>query len=302
VTPRAAGCALAIALLGGAPAARAESTDATTRADALFESAKVLRAGGRYPEACEAFAESKRLASGVGISLYLADCYEHLGKNALAWAEFREAEAHAREKHDKRADVARARGAALGPLLGHIGVAIPLAAEGVEVRIDGGESLAPATWTAVPVDPGRHEVTLRIAGKVVRTASAQVERGRWAIVRFDIPQVTLSSGIATSSTPERGADRPDPRRVLEYSLIAAGGAAVAAGVGFLAQKNESMANGGPVDSRAAIGSDVAFGIGGAALVAAVLVYLTAPAPKDTAIVVAPVPLTGGAGAFLSARF
>jgi hypothetical protein len=77
---------------------------------------------------------------------------------------------------------------------------------------------------------------------------------------------------------------------------------VAAGIGLLALKNDSTADGGPVDQSAATGSDVAFAIGGAALVSAVIVYLTAPAPKDSALVVAPVPLVGGAGAFLSARF
>ncbi len=48
--------ALAFAVLAAPSGALAESGDATAQADALFRSAKSLRAAGKYPEACAAFA------------------------------------------------------------------------------------------------------------------------------------------------------------------------------------------------------------------------------------------------------
>src|SRR5580692_9240289 len=75
-------------------------------AEALFDEARDLRDAGHYAEACPKFAESRGLANGVGVTLYLADCYEKVGKTQSAWTEFRNAEKLARDKGDKRADVA----------------------------------------------------------------------------------------------------------------------------------------------------------------------------------------------------
>src|SRR5258708_3956605 len=83
---------------------------AEARADTLFTAAKQLRAGGQVADACPMFAESKRLAPAVGVTLYLADCYERLGRTASAWDQFRDAERLAHERGDeKRASVAHGR-------------------------------------------------------------------------------------------------------------------------------------------------------------------------------------------------
>jgi hypothetical protein len=306
---------LLVAIFAPAPSARAESAerpgDAATQAEALFLSAKTLRAAGKYPEACAAFAESKRLEPGVGVSLYLADCYEHVGKSASAWAEFRDAETRARERNDKRAEVAHGRAAAIEPHLGHIGVALsaPSVAAGADVKVDDAEPVAPSTWTAIAADPGDHVVKLRVSGKIVRAAPVHVVAGHWAIVRLDPPQLTSASEPA-SLPPAAGADaslKLDTRETVGYSLLAAGALGTALGAGLLVAKNQSESTGAPngpatVNQSDAIGSDVAFAIGGAALVSAVILYLTAPTPKDSALIIAPGPVTGGAGAVLGARF
>ena len=56
--------------------ARAQTRDDVARAEALFNAGRALVEGGRYADACAKFAESKRLAPGLGVTLYLADCYE----------------------------------------------------------------------------------------------------------------------------------------------------------------------------------------------------------------------------------
>ena len=51
-----------------------------------------------------------------------------------------------------------------------------------------------------------------------------------------------------------------------------------------------------------LASAIGFIVGGAALVSAVVLYLTTPHSQETSFVFAPVPLQGGGGGFLSARF
>src|SRR6516162_11727139 len=105
-------------------AARAQSKEDIARADALFNAAKALTDAGNYADACAKFAESKRLAPGLGVTLYLADCYERIGRTASAWTEFRSAEGLARERNDKRAEVARGRAQALEPKLNRLTVVV----------------------------------------------------------------------------------------------------------------------------------------------------------------------------------
>jgi hypothetical protein len=65
---------------------------------------------------------------------------------------------------------------------------------------------------------------------------------------------------------------------------------------FLDAKNQAISNG--TSSDAGTASAVAFGLGGAALVSAVVLYLTAPTHKSAALVIAPAPMIAGAGAVL----
>jgi hypothetical protein len=318
-----------LALLLATHGASAEGpTDSAAQADALFRSAKSLRDAGKLPEACAAFAQSKRLDAGIGVSLYLGDCYEKIGRLASAWAEFRDAEARARARKDNRAEVARARAAAIEPRLGHIGIALsPVTAPpGSEIKVDDAGAVASASWTTIAADPGEHVVKLEVGGKVVRAVPTKVRAGKWAIVRLD-PARVASEGVLprepareppqlTSATEPiapsgGGADasvKIDTRQALGYTLLAAGAIGTAIGAGLVVAKNQSLSTGAPNGTPSEnqsdkIGSEIAFAVGGAALVSAVILYLTAPPAKDSsALVVAPGPITGGAGAFLSARF
>lgn len=324
MTPHARGFLFTLALASVAPAALAEPPDLNTEAETLFQAAKALRTAGKYREACDAFAQSKRIDPGVGVSLNLADCYEHIGKSASAWVEFREAETRAKERNDTRAAVAQKRAAALEARLSRVEIRIaPVPAPGTEVKVNGGSPLSLADLSGVPVDPGYYEITFRSAGRAARIASAHVEPGRTVTVTFEAgspspnrpvpappaPAPSVPAPIAVATAPAAPATPPQlaPRTLLECYLIGLGVVGVGTGAGLLVVKNNSMSNGtadaAPTyDQRAATASSIAFGIGGAALVTAAIVYLTAPASKDTALVIAPAPLTGGAGAFLRGQF
>jgi len=78
-----------------APAARAQAVE-------LFDAAAALAEKGRYADACPKYAESYRLDPQLGAVLHLADCLEHNGELASAYAAFREASELAAKKGDPR--------------------------------------------------------------------------------------------------------------------------------------------------------------------------------------------------------
>jgi hypothetical protein len=286
-------------------------------ADALFDEARVLLDEGRVPLACTRFAQSQKLAAGIGVTLYLADCYERLGRTASAWTEFRLAEKLASERGDKREAVAHAHAGALEPNLSRLTIAVAPSLGGrSEVRLDGELVPAEAWNVAWPVDAGDHAVALTPSGEAPRVLTAHVEPGGPpVVVRFDEPDAVVPTTAPAATPPAAEVHPPAPaptdpgaaRRWGILGLLGAGVAGIGVGAGCLVAKNQSMSNGGPSgsprqDNGAAMWSAVGFVGGGTALVSAVVLYLTSPASKDAAWSVAPAPMVGGAGAFLQSRF
>jgi hypothetical protein len=188
--------------------ARAQGKEDVARADSLFNAAKALLEGGQYADACGKFAESKRLAPGLGVTLYLADCYERIGRFASAWTEFRSAEGLARERNDKRADVARGRAEALEPKLDRMTISLgpTVSRSGLQVLLDGA-LVPPEEWgLAMAVDPGDRVVVVSGPGHSARTISVHVgPENRSPLVRIDSldePAVaTATSAPPAASTP-----------------------------------------------------------------------------------------------------
>jgi hypothetical protein len=192
-------------------ASRAQTKDDIARADALFNAGKALTDAGQFADACAKFAESKRLAPGLGVTLYLADCYEHMGRTASAWTQFRSAEGQARERNDKRADVARARAQALEAKLNRITITVAptIPRAGLSVLRDGLPVEQEELGLAVPVDPGDHVVVVAAPGHATRTLRAHVgPESPAATVNVD----TLEDGppAAGAATPAAGAATPAP--------------------------------------------------------------------------------------------
>ncbi|HEX3769654.1 MAG TPA: hypothetical protein VHV30_02260 [Polyangiaceae bacterium] len=332
-----------VALSPGAARAQGAARDDADvrRADSLFDAGKALLEGGQYVDACAKFAESKRLAAGLGVTLYLADCYERIGRTASAWTEFRSAEGLARQRGDKRAAVARDRALTLEGKLDRLTILVaPDVPRGELQILRDGAAIPPEEWgVAVPVDPGDHVVVASAAGHASRTLSAHLgPEGATATVRVDRLDDLSASGAslvaaapapATSTPAEASGDTSTPgapdatRRWIGVGVGAAGLAGVAIGAvfGLKAKSKLDQSNDGPCDAAdqctdagrqirqdaegAARVATIAFAAGAAAIGAGVILYLTAPksdaAPSAT-VGIAPLVLPAGGGAMLHARF
>ena len=229
-------------LLAGAVAAStwsgaAHAGDPAT-ATMLFNDARQLVAAGDYNQACPKFEESQRLDPGMGTLFNLADCYEHVGRLASAWAMFQDVAASAKAAgQPTRAQVATQRAVTLEPKLSKLTVVAPMNALGLEVRRNG-ELLGSVLWgNAVPVDPASYTIEASAPGKKRWSTVAGVGPNA-ARVTVTIPPLESidAPGTASSSpSPEASpAATPPPSAEQGHDgapLRAAG--AIVAGVGIV---------------------------------------------------------------------
>jgi hypothetical protein len=180
-----------------APIARANEPAA---AEQLYDEAKRLLASGHYAEACPKLEQSQKLDPGLGTQFHLADCWQHVGRTASAWALFREVVSNARAAGQAgRERVARERADALEPFLSKLAIAPGVASTiaGLVIHRDGTEVPREAWGSPVPVDPGTHEVRATAPSKQAWQSSVEVE-GQGKVVTIDVP---LLADAATGGTP-----------------------------------------------------------------------------------------------------
>jgi hypothetical protein len=322
------------ALCGGS--AQAQATSDPAAAEALFNEAQKLANAGDYASACPKYAESLRLDSGIGVMLYLADCYERTGRSASAWAQFKEAEDLASKQADRRAATAHQRAAAIEPRLARFVLKVDPAADvaGFELKRDTTLVGRPQWGVPVPVDPGPHTITASAPGKRTREIPVRVVEGGSPTVLSITPlQDETTPGQASETvtapppeTPPPGAEEPrastGTQRTIAYVVGAAGLVGIAVGAAFgldtISKNNASNSNGHcnagsnlcdqpGVQLRkdaftSATVSDVAFAMGAAALAGGVVLYLTAPRSSAPTVGVGTTPDGRGGGLLLRAAW
>jgi hypothetical protein len=302
-------------LATAAPARAAEPDDRTAAAQVLFESGRSLLEEGHFAEACPKFAESQRLAPGIGTMLWLADCFESAGRLASGWAAFKDAAAVAGQRKDPRQRVAQDRAAALEPRLSRLNIIVgpDKAAPGLEVRRDG-MVVGSAEWgLPVPLDPGVHSIAATAPGR--RPWSTTVElRADAEVLPLMIPLLEVEAPAAAAPDPSTAApsvvEPAGParsgttQRVVGLAIAGAGVVAVVVGaveaLGAKATYDDASPHcnaanqcddTGKQDRSSAISranvATVAFGVGAAALVGGGLVYFTAPVTSRTSLAMAP---------------
>jgi tetratricopeptide (TPR) repeat protein len=137
--------------------------DDKAQAELLFSEARQLVSSGKYAEAAIKLEASNRLDPAVGTLLNLADCYEHLGRTATAWATFMQVAAM--PTSGARASFAQQRAAALLPTLSKLTIQAPGAPASLRVTLDGAAIASAAYGVPVPVDPGRHVIEATSQGR-----------------------------------------------------------------------------------------------------------------------------------------
>jgi len=152
--------------LAGPPAFSLAAESDAAGARVLFAEGRKLVDAGNYEAACPKFEDSFRLDPGVGTNFNLADCLEHIGRTASAWARFLDVAAATNAAGQvERERVARWRAAVLEPRLGRLIVEVSSPVEGLVVERDG-IAIGQGSWgMAVPVDPGVHVVEATAPGK-----------------------------------------------------------------------------------------------------------------------------------------
>jgi hypothetical protein len=299
-----------------AAVAHAQPMDNASQADAAFKEAMQLRSAGHDAEACPKFAESKRLAAGVGVTLYLADCYERTGRIASAWQEFRDGEKLARERGDKRADVAAARARALEPKLNRLTIETPPGEmkAGSEVELDGTRLPPESLNAALAVDPGDHVVTFTSPGQPSLTLNARVDASNAsAIVRLGgsagpAPASAAAPApvAADATTAESASGTGVGARWAAGGLMIAGAAGIGIGTWLVSTKvQDVMPNGEVCDPHLRAGaipaSIAAFSAGGVAVISGiVLYYVNRPGKNEVSL--APTFGPNGGGAMLRGSF
>ena len=182
-------------LVGMAGVAHAE--DKAT-AEAAFDRAMQLVAGGNYRDACPLFDASYRADPELGVLLHLADCHEHIGRVASAWAEFRDAAELARKSGDRREALAQGRAAALAPKLPRLHIAPPTTPiPGLVVLLDGTD-ISLLISSDLPVDPGDHVLVAHAPGREEWKSTMNVSAGTTPI---EVPPLAESPPPAAPTPP-----------------------------------------------------------------------------------------------------
>lgn len=302
---------ISIAVISVALCAGHRAHAQSAEAEALFDEGNRLMGLGKTAEACESFEASNRVEARAGTLIRLGECREQNHQLASAWSAYMDA-LH-RVKDPRKREFAQTRASALEPRLSYLTISVPdeSRVEGLELTRDG-KPLDPMLWNrALPVDGGQYVIAGRAPGheQWQTTVAVPDQNGK---VSVDVPKfkeiakliappsaaASPASGLAVTANDDgRG---PIERFPIKRKLaIGLGGAGVAAGItgivlGLTAKHRQDQAYGLCPDPQVAcadadqatslvhsghqlaIGADIAFGVGAAAVIAGAVLWFTTP--------------------------
>lgn len=318
MTPRALALAVLVAALAFAAPALA---DPRAEAVVLFDQGIKDMKAGRLEKACSELQASLQLVKDSGTKGALARCHGRAGRVASAWLLWREL-ADTAPNAELRADAA-AQAAKLEHRLPKYTIKLAGPTPGLTVQINGRDVAAVDAVVAVPIDPGTVSVTAsgRDGERVVtRTWSHDYTAVEGETLAIEIP-VLEPLPVARPARPVTPVAPAEPDRSTEIAAsrhrrhviaLVLGGVAVGAGAGGAvfgldAQSKYNDAKrlcGGRIDPctpgnvpaaqsrvdasrRSAKLADGLIGGAGAAAIAAVVVWVTAPSLETRPVAVAP---------------
>jgi serine/threonine-protein kinase len=218
--------ALAVVLwLAPLMASAQNSASDKAMAEMLFDRGLSLMRQGQYAEACDELERSQAVDSAIGTMLYLAECYEKLGRTASAWALFREASSAARnEGQTERAKQGSSRADRLEPQLSKLTINVPSPVPGLQLLRNGQPVSSSVYGTAVPMDPGEQRFEARAAGYAPWIVSVTLP-ANGASLSVDVPALTPlpasqqppPMAAASSTAPEDLPGTPTTRELVAPS-------------------------------------------------------------------------------------
>jgi hypothetical protein len=230
--------------------ALADSDGDARAADALYEEAIALIKSENYASACPKLEESQRLDPGLGTQFHLAGCYDHVGKLVKALELYRSVLTSARAADkQKLARLADERLKELTPRVPRLRLSFASPEPTAEVFVDGAR-VTSTDWTkeGTTIDTGRHQIEVRVGGKLPWRASPTAREG-------DVVNLTVGE-LTPVPPPPAPAPEPPPASPLQslrpvWAVTAGVGlvvTAVGATAGIIALRRRD-------DAREACGSD-----------------------------------------------
>jgi hypothetical protein len=277
-SPRLLRLVLASTLTFASASALASAGDDKVVAESLYQAGMKLMADGKFDQACPKFVESQRLDAASGTQLALAKCYDNSGKNASAWALYKDI-AFAFKKAGNAAGekAATDKSSELEKKLSKLQINAAGDAPGLVIRRDGEEVGKAVLGTPIAVDPGPHVIEATAPGYQVWQTTVQIgkESDNQSV---NIPALTMapkkSNTLRTASYVVGG--------VGVAGLVVGGifGGLAASGKSKLKTEcpNNVCPTGAAVDDLAAVKgkatiSTIGIAVGGAALATGVVLFI-----------------------------
>jgi hypothetical protein len=270
-------------------------------ADRLFQEATQLEDTGNYAAACPRLEQSNALDPAIGTQFNLADCYEHTGFLARAFMLFRSVEGIAKAAGKEQRELsARERADALEARVPRLRLELAPGANvpGLQVRRDDAAIAPEDLHSRLLLDPGMHVVSASAPGHVSWSTSVQATSGTQ--VSVVIPRLAENAALPGEAPREaQGSSRSGPPAaaivsgVLGLAGLALGG--IAGGISWADHNSASQACPAPQRCPTSAGagqwndavtwgnvSTVAFAVGGVGIVAATVLWVSAPSPHAVA--------------------
>ena len=184
-------------------------------AEQLYKEAKALTAKGKYAEACPKLEASYKLDKGMGTLVNLADCHEHIGKIASAWAEWNEAVDLGKRENDKRAKYAEERRDKIEPRLPKLEIDVANPVPSLRVYRGDTELVSASFGIALAVDPGEISVSVRRRDKVLKTETVSVKEKETAKVSLDLAAIDQAFPDEAPAPPPTAAPAPTVVKIVE---------------------------------------------------------------------------------------
>jgi hypothetical protein len=208
---RLAGIAALIAAVAGSANATAQTADNQVQAQALFEKGSRLLNNRHYEQACPALEQAQHLVPGIGVTMYLGECYQETGRLLQAWQEFDRARELATLKKDKRAILAGERADRLLVRLPKLRINVDSLADvdGLTITDDGAPVEKSAWYRARPAASRTHVIAVTAPARVPLQLTVDVPSTP-DTVSVEVPALKEVPSASAQTPPAPSAVLPAP--------------------------------------------------------------------------------------------